>query len=221
MRRSTPIAMAFLLASCAGGSPAAVAPSPAPASPAPATAAVATPATAYSPKAEGFASKQLVEKKRTLGLSAPGQIWIVAGLSSDGTGVSATVSEKETFTASYQVPVDPRAADAMGAAYLTPELPPLPAGLYGESLTLITVQAGGRSGAHMHSGIEGVLVLEGTVLVRTAGQAPVHLVKGQGFFILPKTPVQLINVGGVVARTLVFSISPDGAPFSTPLDTAP
>jgi uncharacterized RmlC-like cupin family protein len=88
-------------------------------------------------------------------------------------------------------------------------------------LTLVTVQPGGRSAAHMHAGIEGVLVLDGVVLVRTAGHAPADLVKGQGFYILPGTPIQLINVGTTVARTLVYSISPEGAPFSTPLDTAP
>ena len=73
----------------------------------------------------------------------------------------------------------------------------------------------------MHSGIEGVLVLEGNVLVRSAGHGPANLTKGQGFYILPNTPIQLINVGNTIARTLVYSISPDGAPFSTPLDTAP
>lgn len=210
----------LLLASCGGAAPAASSPTPATASPSPTVAAIASPSATYPPKAEGFASNKLVEAKRQVAVSAVGTIWIVAGASS-GAGVSATVSEKEAFTASYQAPVDRQAADLVHAIYATPDLPPLPAGLYAESLTLVTVQPAGRSAAHMHSGIEGVLVLEGNVLVRTAGHAPANLSKGQGFYILPNTPIQLINVGDAVARTLVYSISPDGAPFSTPLDTAP
>jgi uncharacterized RmlC-like cupin family protein len=213
------VAIALLLASCGGATST---PSPVPsATPSAPVAVVATPSATYSPKAEGFDSKQLVQIKRNLGASAPGSIWIVAGASPDGTGVSATISDTESFTASYQVPVDRQAADVAYAIYVTPDLPPIPAGLYGESLTLVTVQPGGRSAAHMHSGIEGVLVLGGNVMVRSGGHDPVTLAKGQGFYILPKTPVQLINVGSTVARTLVYSISPDGAPFSTPVDTAP
>jgi hypothetical protein len=220
MRQLARVVIALLLASCGGASPAASSPMPATPSPSPTVAAVASASATYAPKAEGFASSKLVEVKRQLAVSALGTIWIVAGASS-GVGVSATVSEKEAFTASYQVPVDRQAAELLHAIYATPDLPPLPAGLYGESLTLVTVQPRGRSAAHMHSGIEGVLVLEGNVLVRSAGHAPANLTKGQGFYILPNTPIQLINIGDTVARTLVYSISPDGAPFSTPLDTAP
>lgn len=221
MRQFARVVIALLFASCGGATPAASSPTPLSASPSPTVAAVVTPGATYSPTAEGFESKKLVEKKRELAVSAPGMIWIVAGASTDGVGVSATVSEKEAFTASYQVPVEPQAADVVRAIYATPDLPPLRAGIYGESLTLVTVQPRGRSAAHMHSGIEGVLVLEGNVLVRSAGHAPANLAKGQGFYILPNTPIQLINVGDTLARTLVYSISPDGAPFSTPLGTAP
>lgn len=225
MRRPIPlVAIALLLASCGGATSTAPSPSRSgvtSARPSATVAAVATPSATYSPKAEGFESKQLVQIKRNLGVSAPGTIWILAGAAPDGTGVSATISDKESFTASYQVPIDRQAADVMRAIYATPDLPPLPAGLYGESLTLVTVQPGGRSAAHMHSGIEGVLVLDGNVLVRSGGHDPANLTTGQGFYILPKTPIQLINVGTTVARTLVYSISPEGAPFSTPVDTAP
>lgn len=223
MRRTVQLAaIALFVASCGGAASEVGTPSPAsPATPSPTVGTTRNPSATYSPKAEGFASKQLVQIKRNLGVSAPGAIWFVAGPSPDGTGISAAVSDKESFTASYQVPVDRQAAVVARSIYATPDLPPLPAGLYGESLTLVTVQPGGRSAAHMHSGIEGVLVLDGEVLVRTAGHDPVTLMKGQGFYILPKTPIQLINVGTAVARTLVYSISPDGAPFSTPVDTAP
>jgi uncharacterized RmlC-like cupin family protein len=94
-------------------------------------------------------------------------------------------------------------------------------GRYSESLRLVVVQPGGRSAAHLHSGIEGVLVLEARVLVRSGGTAPTFLAQGQGFYVLPKVPVQLINAGPMMARTLVYSISPEGAPFSTEVDQAP
>jgi quercetin dioxygenase-like cupin family protein len=221
MTHIRPIVLAVLLAACGVASPATPTAAPQSASPSASVAAVATAVPTYSPKAEGFSSKVLVETPRSLAASAPGLVWIVAGKSSDGSGVSAAASEKEIFTASYQVPADRQGADAKRAAYLTPDLPPLAAGQYTESLRLVTVQSGGRSSAHMHSGIEGVLVLEGRVLIRSGGNAPMLLAPSQGFYILPKVPVQLINTGDTVARTLVYSISPAGQPFSTELDQAP
>jgi quercetin dioxygenase-like cupin family protein len=219
--RHAAIVLGLLLASCGpSGSGAAPSITPQPSATVSA-AAVATPAPTYSPKAEGFSSKVLVEKPRELATSAPGFAWIAAGTTTVGKGVSAAVSEKESFTASYETPIDRQAADAKQALYLTPDLPPLAAGRYTEGLRLVVVQPGGRSSAHMHSGIEGVLVLEGQVLVRSGGNAPASLVTGQGFVILPKTPVQLINVGSGVARTLVYSISPEGTPFSTELTESP
>jgi hypothetical protein len=132
----------------------------------------------YAPTAEGFNSKVLIEKPRDMSASASGYVWIVAGAASDGRGVTAVVSDRETFTASYQTPTDRRDG---GVAYATPDLPPLAMGRYTEGLRLVTVQAGGRSVAHMHSGIEGVLVLEGRVLVRSGGKAPAFLDPGAGF----------------------------------------
>lgn len=220
MRQLAPIAAALLLVTCGGAPPAAS--SVAPSAPAPTIVAIATPTSTpmptYAPSAEGFASKVLIEKPRDVSTSAPGYVWIVAGAASDGRGVTAVVSDKETFTASYQTPTDRRDS---GLVYATADLPPLAAGRYTEGLRLVTVQVAGRSAAHMHSGIEGVLVLEGRVLVRSGGKAPAFLDVGQGFYILPKVPVQLINVGNGVARTLVYSISPEGAPFSTEVTESP
>jgi quercetin dioxygenase-like cupin family protein len=221
MRHFGPVVLAIWLAACGGARPSTASSPTPPTSPSASAVAVATAMPTYPPKAEGFTSKVLVEKPRSLETSAPGSVWIVAGASSDGSGVSAAVTEKEKFTASYQVPIDRQAADATRALYLTGDLPPLAAGRYTESLRLVTVQAGGRSSAHMHSGIEGVLVLEGRVLVRSGGNAPASLAAGQGFIILPKVPVQLINIGDVVARTLVYSISPEGSTFSTELEQSP
>ena len=116
MRQVVLVVIALLLVSCGGASPVASSPTPAPASPSPTVAAVAAPSAPTSPKAEGFASKKLVEKKRDLAVSGPGTIWIVTGASSyGGVGVSAAVSEKEAFTASYQVPVARQEADVLQA----------------------------------------------------------------------------------------------------------
>jgi quercetin dioxygenase-like cupin family protein len=175
----------------------------------------------YAPTAELFTSKVLIEKPRMVTASAAGYVWFVTGTTTDGSGISAAVSATETFTASYQSPTSRRATDTNRVAYATADLPPFAIGNYTEGLRLVTVEAGGRSAAHMHSGFEGVLVLEGRVLVRSGGNPPTFLNPGQGFYILPKIPVQLINVGTTVARTLVYSISPEGAAYTTPVDVAP
>jgi quercetin dioxygenase-like cupin family protein len=221
VRHVGPIVLTLLLAACGGARPSSVSSPTAPSSPSATVVTFATALPTYPPKAQGFSSKVLVEKPRSVATSAPGSVWIVAGASTDGSGVSAAVVEKESFTASYQVPIDHQAPDAKRALYLTPDLPPLAAGRYTESLRLVTVQAGGRSSAHIHPGIESVLVLEGRVLVRSGGNAPASLAAGEGFMILPKVPVQLINIGDGVARTLVYSISPEGATFSTELEQSP
>jgi len=217
MRTLSPIVIALALVTCGGAPPSAA--SPIAPSPSPTVAVTATAVPTYAPTAEGFSSKVLVEKPRTLSTSATGFVWIAAGTSTDTTGVAAIVSEKETFTASYQLRSDGQAAARV--AYVTPDLPPLAMGKYTEGLRLVTVQPGGRSAAHMHSGIEAVLVLDGRVLIRTGGSAPAFLGVGQGFYILPKIPIQLINAGDTDVRTLVYSISPEGAPFSTELKESP
>lgn len=223
MRQLGPITFALVLVTCGGAAvPAASSPTPAATlATSPSPSAAASTASTYAPTAEGFASKVLIEKPRTISTSANGYVWIVPGAATDASAVTAVISDKESFTASYQLPNERRANADKAVAYATPDLPPLAAGKYTEGLRLITVQAGGRSAAHMHSGFEGVLVLEGRVLVRSGGNAPAFLAPGQGFYILPKTPVQLINVGDALARTLVYSISPEGAPFSTELPQSP
>ena len=85
----------------------------------------------------------------------------------------------------------------------------------------VKVQQAGQSAAHKHSGFGAVLVLEGTIQIRTASSAPMTLQKGQGFSIVPNVPIQLFNVGTTMARTLVYSLTVDGLPFSTELDTSP
>ena len=221
MRQLSPLALALILVMC-GGAPQAATPSATPSSvPSPSAATVASAIPSYPPKAEGFSSKVLIEQPRTVSTSAPGYVSIATGAATDGTGVSAVVSERENYTASYKAAADRPATKAAPVVYVTPDLPPLPAGRYTEGLRLVVVQPGGRSAAHVHSGFEGVLVLEGRVLVRSGGNAPMFLDLGQGFYILPKVPVQLINAGSSLARTLVYSISPEGATFSTELEQSP
>ena len=219
MRQIGPVTLALVLVTCGGALPPA-ATSATPASPSATVAAIATPTPTYAPSAEGFNSKLLVEKPRNLSTSATGYAWIVAGATTEESGVSAVVSERESFTASYKTPADQR-ADGARFAYATPDIPPLAAGRYTESLRFVVIQTGGRSAAHMHSGVEAVLVLEGRVLVRSGLFAPTFFAAGEGFYMLPKIPVQVVNVGNAAARTLVYSITPEGAPFSIELDQSP
>lgn len=189
-------------------------------SPAPSAGPTAAAAT-FSPKAAGFVSTVLVERKRNLVASVPSYIRVVAAADTEGDPIRAKISESEAFAVSYLAVTTRK--DALGVAlYESSDLPPLAAGNYTEGLRQIVVQPEGRSAAHKHSsGFEAVLVLEGTVMIRTALAAPQTLRKGQGFSIRPNTPIQLFNVGGTVARTLVYSINIEGLPFSTELDESP
>ena len=99
MRQIGPVTLALVLVTCGGALPPA-ATSATPASPSATVAAVATPTPTYAPSAEGFNSKLLVEKPRNLSTSATGYAWIVAGATTEESGVSAVVSERESFTAS-------------------------------------------------------------------------------------------------------------------------
>lgn len=177
-------------------------------------------ATTYSPKAAGFASTVLIERKRNIATSAPAYVRIAPVGANDATAITAALSDAEAYAASYRA-VAERSAAPLGTIYESPDLPPLAAGVYTEGFRLIVVQPDGRSAAHKHSGIEVVVVLDGSVLIRTAAAPPTTLQRGQGFFILPNAPIQLINTGGKVARTLVYSITAEGLPFSTELDVAP
>lgn len=110
--------------------------------------------------------------------------------------------------------------------YATQDLPALASGPYCEVLREAVEQPGGRGAAHMHSGIEVVFVLAGSVQVRTTGQSPVILNQGQGAYILPNTPLQVSNVSastsnGGVARFLALVIWPQQQPFETDLSQAP
>jgi quercetin dioxygenase-like cupin family protein len=105
--------------------------------------------------------------------------------------------------------------------YETADLPTLPAGKYNEQLNLVTLEKGGRTAAHRHGGVEALVVLDGTVQLRVAGQQPVTLAKGKGAYVPPNTVLQATNTGDGNARFLAFFVTADGAAFSTNVDTVP
>ena len=175
---------------------------------------------ALSPKAAGFASTVLIERKRSVPADMPGYVRIAASAAGDAAAITTTLPEGESFAATYRA-ASARKDAAGPALYESADFPAVPAGSYTEGLRQIKVQPAGQSAAHKHPGFETVLVLEGTIQIRTASSGPQTLQKGQGFSILHNVPIQLFNVGTTMARTLVSSLTADGLPFSTELDTSP
>jgi quercetin dioxygenase-like cupin family protein len=105
--------------------------------------------------------------------------------------------------------------------YATPDLPPLPSGSYCESLILSTHQPdGGRTPAHIHSGLEVNIVLDGTIKFILAGQT-MTLTAGQGMYHLPNTPIQGVNEGTGIAHHLTLLVWPQGQPIRTDLNHTP
>lgn len=105
--------------------------------------------------------------------------------------------------------------------FATPDLPSSAPGAYFEVLRVATVQQGGRSPAHQHSGLEVVLVLGGTFTLHSLGHSPQTLTVGQGAYILPNTPLQLLNTGKGVGHYLAFLAWPVDQPFQTNVTQAP
>jgi len=83
------------------------------------------------------------------------------------------------------------------------------------------LQPGGRSPAHKHSGLEVILVLDGTLTLHSLGHSPETLTVDQGAYVLPNTPLQVLNTGGSIGRYLAFLAWPAGQPFQTNVDQAP
>src|SRR5215471_7048110 len=105
--------------------------------------------------------------------------------------------------------------------YSTPDLPAFVPGAYSEVLRLATLQPGGRSPAHKHSGLEVILVLDGTLTLHSLGQPPQTLTAGQGAYVLPNTPLQVLNTGGNIGKYLAFLAWPADQPFQTNVSQAP
>ena len=214
---------ATALAACGPAATGGANPSPSGASAAttPPTVAPTAAATPYPPKAEGFATTVLLERKRNIGASFLGYVRVMAGGMADADAIQAKVASGESFAASYRA-VSTRTDAGGQGLYESTDLAPLSAGIYTEGLREAVIQPGGRSAAHKHAGYEVVLVLEGTVLVRSALAAPFTVTKGQGFtYSVSNSPIQIINVGGTVARNLVYSLTAEGLPFPQEIDQAP
>ena len=105
--------------------------------------------------------------------------------------------------------------------YSTPDLPAFAPGAYAETLRMAILQPGGRSSAHKHSGLEVILVLDGTLTLHSLGQPPQTLTAGKGAYVLPNTPLQVLNTGGAVGKYLAFLVWPVGQPFQTDVSQAP
>lgn len=122
-----------------------------------------------------------------------------------------------------------------GTRYLTPSFPgqstvydtgdlpvtALIAGKHTEQLNVTTLEKGGRTAAHKHAGLEILVILAGSVQLRTASAQPVTLTSGKGAYVLPNTAMQVSNVGDGQAQWLAFFVTQEGQPLSTNLDTAP
>jgi len=105
--------------------------------------------------------------------------------------------------------------------YSTSDLPSFAPGAYAETLRMAILQPGGRSPAHQHSGLEVILVLDGTLTLHSLGQPPQTLTTGQGAYVLPNTPLQVLNTGGTVGKYLAFLAWPADQPFQTNVSQAP
>lgn len=99
--------------------------------------------------------------------------------------------------------------------------PDLAPGSYLSTVSLVTLEKGGRTLAHKHGGVESIYVLEGTVDFRAANGTRVLLTRGQGASVPPNTPLQAVNGGETTAKFLAFFMTPEAATFQTPVDTAP
>ena len=104
---------------------------------------------------------------------------------------------------------------------ITDGAPDLAAGSYLSTVQIVTVEAGGRTVAHRHGGIEAIYVLQGTIDFRLAGGARVILNRGQGAVVPPGTVLQAVNGGDATAKFLAFMMTAETAPFQTNVDVAP
>jgi uncharacterized RmlC-like cupin family protein len=99
--------------------------------------------------------------------------------------------------------------------------PYMPAGSYLSTVSLVTLEKGGRTVAHKHGGIESIFVLEGTIDFRTATGGRVILKPGQGVSVPPNTALQAVNGGDGIAKFLASFMTQETAPFQTNVDEAP
>ncbi|MGH2499398.1 MAG: cupin domain-containing protein [Candidatus Limnocylindria bacterium] len=99
--------------------------------------------------------------------------------------------------------------------------PNLAPGNYLSTVSLVSLERGGRTVAHKHGGIESIYVLDGTVDFRSAGGTRLILTRGQGAAVPPDTILQAVNGGDGIAKFLAFFLTPEAAPFQTNVNEAP
>jgi quercetin dioxygenase-like cupin family protein len=98
---------------------------------------------------------------------------------------------------------------------------PVSAGGYVETLRLVSLNAGGRTNAHMYGGVEMLFVLDGSVTVRASGKSPTTIGAEHGTYLLPGTASQEFSASGRAALFLIFVVTPLGTPYLTPLNESP
>jgi quercetin dioxygenase-like cupin family protein len=137
--------------------------------------------------------------------------------------VAATVAPtptRQVFPASAQSATSAKLAENK-LAVTEGVAPDLPAGNYLATVSLVTLEKGGRTVAHKHGGIESIYVLQGTIDFRTAGGGRIILTRGQAAAVAPGTALQAINGGDGTAKFLAFFMTAETAPFQTNLEEAP
>jgi quercetin dioxygenase-like cupin family protein len=107
--------------------------------------------------------------------------------------------------------------------FKTEDLPPtaMPPGTYTETLRSVSLQPAGRSPAHVFGGLEVVFVLDGTLKVDAAGQAPVQLPAGQATYVPAHTLTQEVAVGSQKVDYLAYFITEHGTAFETDSTSVP
>jgi quercetin dioxygenase-like cupin family protein len=107
--------------------------------------------------------------------------------------------------------------------FKTEDLPStaMPPGSYAETLRSVSLQPGGRSPAHIFGGLEVVFVLDGTLKVDVAGQAPQRLPAGQAIYVPAHTLTQEVAVGAQKVDYLAYFITQHGTAFETDATSAP
>jgi quercetin dioxygenase-like cupin family protein len=93
---------------------------------------------------------------------------------------------------------------------------PFPPPVYHSVTVRTVVDAGGEVLPHTHPGVEMGYVLEGSAVLRVAGQSPQSLSAGDGFSIPPRTVHSVRNTGpGALTRLSTYVVD-KGLPISSP-----
>lgn len=117
----------------------------------------------------------------------------------------------------------PLVSSSAQVAYATPSFPAsmFSPGSYVETLRLLTLEPGGRTGAAKFGGIETLYVLDGSVNIHAAGRASAMLAAGDGDYESAGTATQVFNRVSSRSTLLAFYVTPVDQPFETALTQSP